>query len=219
VKKYIVASVVFVIIAAFLAKHHKPIYTSIFCPNSESLSEGYIYTMPIGRFEMEFPYRRLEGFLIAKKSLSGATISYAGLFTHKYWEKGQLIQLEEPTTDMSELFKFEAGTKHEIKTIRYNPQEPARKWHINSTYSINSSAPIELGWCSYSGVNIHLNQTISYPDGKVKTKNKDIKYIPELMIMSYSSGPRIINITKVRKKKLSEKQWPFTSDAHSWLNR
>ncbi len=208
------------VIFGFMAlKYHKPVYSTYFCPDGNSLNEGFVYTNPAGQFDLEFPYRKLEGPFIAREKLSGRSISYAGLFTHKYWDNGKLIQFEEPISDMSGLLKFEVGTQHEIQTVRYNPQEPQRKWNITSRYDIKNSEKLEFGWCSYSTLNIDISHTITYPDGKIKTNNEKIKYIPELMLMTFSNAPPRINITKIRKKKSSEGKWPFTSDAHSWLER
>ncbi len=203
----------------FLLKYHKPIYNKYFCPNAESLAEGFIYTDSVGKMDFNRGIRRLEGPFIAKEGLLSNSISYAGLFTHKYWENGGIIQYEEPLSDMSELLKFEIGKEYEIKTIRYNPQKPDHKWYQTSNYTIERSKELILGWCSYSALIIDINKTITYPDGNVKTNNEKITFIPELMLITDTSDIYSVNVTKVRAKRDSDRNWAFTSDANTWLHK
>ena len=152
-------------------------------------------------------YRRLEGPYIAKNNINSifkdrVNIQYAGLFSYKFWQNGQLVQQEELQNDISELLKFETGTVHKVETIRTNPTNPGRQWVENYTISIESADDYTLSNCQYSAVKL------VYSGSETGTK----LYIPELFLDVTPS--QWGNYKTVRRRnKLDGKKWPFNDTA------
>ncbi|MCK7611302.1 hypothetical protein [Roseibium sediminicola] len=148
----------------------------------------------------------------------GVTISYGGLFTHKAIRGGKVVQLEEPETDLSELFKFEVGTKHEFASVRSDPGRTNRKWEISATFFIEEADDYLLSDCRYRAVTIRREGVIRYPDGKIKQDNQSFLFVPDLFLKVAGSGISYGNIEIVRQRSwLDSNRWPFTDDADSVL--
>ena len=111
------------------------------CPVADDLEHGIVFTDPARVGELYRRYRRLDGPFLGVNYINGifpdgTTVSYSGLFTYKHWRNGELIQYEEPRTDLSALLRFEPGTEHRFESTRLNPRNPSRRWQISATYFV-----------------------------------------------------------------------------------
>jgi len=189
------------------------------CPSAVDLNNGIVFTDPARKGELERRYRRLEGPYIGVSYVNGiipdgTTVSYAGLFTYKHWRYGEVIQYEEPQTDLTALLKFETGSSHSYESVRYNPQNPERKWHLSAKYQIEEVEDFAIGNCTFNAVKISREGTLTLPDGKTKRDREDYIFVPELLLRVSGTGVRWGDISKVRKRTiLDERKWPFSTDA------
>ena len=202
------------------------------CPSYKDLDKGIVYTKPARKGVLYLRHRRLKENYIGKNYINGIypdgmVVTYGGLFTHKYWSNGHVIQFEKPKTDLTELMKFEVGTEHALESVRFNPQAPDKKWKIASKYKIKSSDDFKLGKCTYKAVRILREGTLTYPDGEVKLDKEEFIFIPELLLKvakrNLSMAQKIIyygDVSNVRKVDASDaRKWPFTDDAQDVLNK
>lgn len=189
------------------------------CPVTADLNDGIVFTDPARQGELDQRYRRLEGPYIGVNYVNGifpdgTTVSYSGLFTYKHWRKGEVIQYEEPQTDLTELLEFKAGSTHSFESIRYNPQTPDRKWHISAEYRIETAEDFSIGRCSYTAVQISREGTLTLPDGKTKRDRERYIFVPELLLKVSGTGVGWGDISNVRKRTILDgKKWPFSSNA------
>lgn len=189
------------------------------CPVAADLNDGIVFTDPARQGELDQRYRRLEGPYIGVNYVNGifpdgTTISYSGLFTYKHWRNGEVVQYEEPQTDLTELLKFKAGSTHAFESFRYNPQTPDRKWHITAEYRIETAEEFSIGRCSYAAVQISREGTLTLPDGKTKRDRERYIFVPELLLKVSGTGVKWGDISNVRKRTILDgKTWPFSNDA------
>ena len=191
------------------------------CPTAADLKDGIVFETPAKRLSLIKRYRQLEGPYVGTNYVNGIfpdgmTVLYAGLFTYKYWDEntGDIVQSEEPQTDLSQLLLFEPGTRHAFESIRYNPRRPERKWRIEAEYLIEDAGQFEIGACAYAAVRITREGTLTLPDGSVKPDRESFVFIPELLLPVSGSGFRYGDVLAVRKKTLLDGwTWPFSTDA------
>lgn len=189
------------------------------CPDTADLDDGIVFTDPARQGELDQRYRRLEGPYLGINYINGilpdgTTVSYSGLFTYKHWRNGEVIQYEEPQTDLTELLKFEVGSTHIYEAVRYNPQSPDRRWHLSTEYRIEAAEDFSIGRCSYTAVQISREGTLTLPDGKIKTDRENYTFVPELLLRVSGTGVRWGDISNVRKRSvLDGRTWPFSRNA------
>lgn len=182
------------------------------CLTRNDLEKGIVVTSPANNIDLLERYRRLEGPFIGKNRINGVfrdriNISYAGLFTYKFWRNGKLVQYEKPTNDISELLKFQPGTTHQIKTVRINPSRPGKEFAENYQISIKAADDYILSGCAYSAVKLIYSGT---------RKGSKI-FIPELMLDVTSN--QWGDFHTIRKRNISDVQkWPFNKAAKEALN-
>ncbi|WP_419902813.1 hypothetical protein [Kiloniella sp.] len=186
------------------------------CPTAADLDQGIIFTTPARVGVLYKRYRRLSGPLIGNNYINGifpdrTSVTYAGLFTHKHWRDGNVIQYEEPLTDMSELLQFKVGTEHIFESVRYNPATPSRKVKTTATYFIEKADEVDLGGCIYSAVHIRKEGSMEMADGKVVSDNQSFRFIPKLYLkVSGNYG----DIEGVRNRRFWDNDnWPFSEKA------
>ena len=197
------------------------------CLTRQSLNEGLVYTYLAASGAQYVNYRLLDGPYVGhhrRSSLesSGSTISisYAGLFTYKYWRDGKLVQYEEPQSDMSAFLRFEPGSKHQFKSIRYAYRKTTQVWRTDLNYEILSAEDIKLGDCTYETVLLQSEGTVTYPDGIVHEVQGKFRYLPELMIRISGIGYKVEDVSDVRRRRLWDGwRWPFNSDYKSVLDK
>ena len=197
------------------------------CPTRQSLHDGLVYTYLSGGGAQYVNYRLLDGpyvgrHLRSSRKSSGSTISisYAGLFTYKYWQDGKLVQYEEPQSDMSEFLRFEPGSKHQFKSIRYAYRKTTQEWRTDLSYEILEAEDIKLGDCTYETVLLQSEGTVIYPDGTVHEVQGKFRYLPDLMIRISGIGYKVEDVSDVRHRRLRDGwRWPFNSDYKTVLEK
>jgi hypothetical protein len=189
------------------------------CPDSADLDYGIVFTSPARQGELYQRYRRLEGPYIGINYVNGifpdgTSVSYSGLFTYKHWRNGEVIQYEEPQTDLTELLKFEVGSTHTYESVRYDPQSPDRRWYDSIEYRIEATEDFSIGHCSYAAVQISLEGTITLPDGEISQVRENYTFIPELLLKVSGTGFTWGDISSVRKRNVLDGwTWPFSWNA------
>ncbi len=189
------------------------------CPDSADLDYGIVFTSPARQGELYQRYRRLEGPYIGINYVNGifpdgTSVSYSGLFTYKHWRNGEVIQYEEPQTDLTELLKFEVGSTHTYESVRYDPQSPDRRWYDSIEYRIEAAEDFSIGHCSYAAVQISLEGTITLPDGEISQVRENYTFIPELLLKVSGTDFRWGDISSVRKRSVLDGwTWPFSWNA------
>lgn len=195
------------------------------CPTSDDLDYGIVFTTPATWGLMKQRYRRLEGDYIGENFIGGVfpdrtNISFAGLFTYKAWRDGELVQHEEPKTDLKGLTNFEPRTEYGFESVRSNHRDPSRKWLISAKYKIEKTEDISIGGCNYSAIIIRRNGKISYPDGRIKDVRENYLFVPELTLrVSSKHSPDHGLVSSVRKRSIfDQRRWPFVIDAANVLD-
>ena len=176
------------------------------CPTTKDLDAGIVVTTEARIGELSIRYRRLDEAFMGKSYIDGVfangkTVQTAGLFTYKHWSGGKLVQIEKPETDLSDLYRFEAGTEHRYVATRYSSLFPKRKWKEDGLIKISPAEDVTLGDCVYPAVSIEFDGDTSI-------------FVPELMLETLSPRAKYGGVKNVRKRKASDKKlWPFVQGA------
>ncbi len=196
------------------------------CPTGEDLDRGIVYLHPAKDLRKRGAYlyhprhyRRLDGplfgFATTHEALADTvSVSYAGLFTFRYWINGELRRPEEPLVDLSALLEFVPGTSHPFATVRRNPRTPDREWTTVGTYDVEAADDVEIDGCIYEAVELRRDLTVTDADGKEVSTKSSILYVPELMLpITGGLMPRGTSVARVRKRNVFDgKAYPFNAE-------
>ncbi len=192
--------------------------TQAACPTRADLAYGILFSFPTKNTTLTRRHRALQGPYIGETFVNGLfddtqTVTYAGLFTYKYFSRGKLIQFEEPQNDISALLNFESGSEHPFQSVRYNPQRPEKRWLVDATFKIEQANDFSIDGCRYKAVNITETIALTRPDKSVHNSTETYTFLPELFLKVAGKDYRYGDVSFIRKRRFFDgKDWPFSKD-------